>query len=367
MEELTGGAAAPAEPVAADPSEAVAPPNPISTEPRAAEKSSKETADSKEADKKPLSTRDALKKAQETIAERAKTDSSEPNKKPAPVESAAAKQTAQTKPAEQQQTPAAQDQNAQAGTTQHRDAPSRFSNDAKAAWETAPEPVKAEVHRAIRELEQGFEKHRADAEAFNEVREFDQLAKSVGTTMKDAMSNYVGIERLLTQNPIAGFQRIAENMGLDLRQVAAAILGQPAEQVRSQQDATIQELRGQLAALQQSVTGTTSYIKDQRENAMIEQLTDFAAKPEHSRFEELADDIAFFITTKKASSLEEAYDMAARLNPAPVASPAPDLSAQTRKGEKSVSGAPSAGSDPVTRKPSTSIKDSLRRAAAQAG
>ena len=45
-------------------------------------------------------------------------------------------------------------------------APERFSNDAKAVWDTAPEPVKAEVDRMHREMTAGIEKHRAKAENY---------------------------------------------------------------------------------------------------------------------------------------------------------------------------------------------------------
>lgn len=366
MEDLTGGASAPADTAAASNSEPVPPPNPITTDPKPAE--AKKPDEGKEEAQKPISTREALKKAADKMAERAKAESQRPEKKLDAIQTAV-KKDATEKPAPKQQADEKPEIKAETPpvASQHRDAPSRFSNDAKAAWETSPEPVKAEVHRAIRELEQGYEKHRTDAEAFNEVREYDELAKSVGTTMKAAMTNYVGIERLLAQNPIAGFQRIAQNMGLDLHQIAAAIVGQSPDQVRVHQDTTIAELRKQITELQQAVSGTSTYIKDQRENAVLDEINAFAADPEHARFEELSDDIAFFLQTKKAKNLGEAYDLAVRLNPAPVASPAPDLSAQTRKGTKSVSGAPSAGSDPATRKPSTSIKDSLRRAASQAG
>ena len=111
--------------------------------------------------------------------------------------------------------------------------------------------------------------------------------------------------------------------------------------------------------------------------AVVLQLFDEAVllvHKDHPRLEELSDDVAFFIETKKAKNLDEAYDLACRLNPAPVATSQAadqtatnDLAAQTRKGGKSISGAPTPGSDPVTKRASTSIKDSIRRAVAQTG
>jgi hypothetical protein len=46
-----------------------------------------------------------------------------------------------------------------------------------------------------------------------------------------------------------------------------------------------------------------------------ESVTKFAA--EHPRFEELADDIAFFLTSGRTKDIAEAYTLAERLNPAP--------------------------------------------------
>jgi hypothetical protein len=76
-----------------------------------------------------------------------------------------------------------------------------------------------------------------------------------------------------------------------------------------------------------------------------------------------------------ASTLDEAYESASRLKPAAVASaqvPAPqvqkpDFSAQTQKGQLSVKGSPSAGSNPDNRKPPATSRDAVRRALAQVG
>ena len=70
--------------------------------------------------------------------------------------------------------------------------------------------MKAETHRALKEMEQGIEKYRATASAFEELREFDELAKQTGTTMKAAMQNYVGIEKMLEEGvPQATLDRVA--------------------------------------------------------------------------------------------------------------------------------------------------------------
>jgi len=262
------------------------------------------------------------------------------------------------------------------------DAPSRFSPDAKAAWETAPEPVKAEVHRAIRELEEGHQKYKASHEAYEQLKPFAERAKQGGTDLNTALTKYVGMEDALRQNPIGGLTAIMENLGLKtsdgrmltLRDVAAHIMGQTPEQSASQQDQTIAQINAKIAKLEQSVGSVTKTFEDQKTNEVMTKVQTFASDPQHSRFEELAGDIKFFIETGRTPDLSEAYKLAERLNPAPVVSftPAPATTpAETAPlnpaGSKSITGAPSSGSNPALKKPSKSLDESLDRAFAKVG
>ncbi|WP_044547589.1 hypothetical protein [Mesorhizobium japonicum] len=381
MDDMNGGASAPAEtnPVAAEP---VSTPNPISTDPKTVEAKPEPKAD------KAPTTREALKAAAAKVAEKAKADEGDEGKKPAPVQSqpktgekpadkAALPDPKPTKGAETTTTakPADTTMRAEPKATSHHEAPARFKSDAAAMaeWEKAPEPVKAAVHRSIRELEAGIEKHRVSAEAFEQVKDFDDLAKRNNTSLRDAMTRYTNLERTLLTNPLQGIQQVCEYAGISLRDLAAYVVGQKPEQVQSQNDATIRELRQQVAQLQQSVGGVTTSMQQQHVAGIEAQVEKF--KADNPRFEELAEDIAFFLKSGKTKDLAEAYSLAERLNPAaarsvtaaPQTRTAPDPQAQTLKGQKSVTGAPSAGSDPATKRASTSIKDSLRRAMAQTG
>jgi hypothetical protein len=262
--------------------------------------------------------------------------------------------------------------------SQHREAPARFSNDAKETWANTPEPVKAEVNRAIRELEQGHQKYKADAEAYNDIREFGDLAKQHGTTIKNALTNYVGIERMLAQNPVQGFEQIISNFGwkmpdgrpMTFRDFAAQVLGQSPDEQASHQNATIQELRNEIAGLKNQLGGVTQTINSQRETAMLSQVEAFAGS--HPRFDELAEAIKEEIN--HGYDLETAYQRAERLNPAaaPVVSQQPVIPAEKPKpplnpaGSKSISGAPSsAGSDPeptASNQPVPTIEQALKKA-----
>ncbi|MER8916066.1 hypothetical protein NKI32_19795 [Mesorhizobium sp. M0761] len=387
MEDLNGGASAPAEiSTVADDAQT---PNPISTEPNTAEPKPEPEA------KKAPTAREALKAAAEKVNEKAKAEETDTGKKPVeaqpkPGEKAADKtdktlpDPKPTKDPNTTQQPAKTAETAKtepgkpATQTSHAEAPARFKSDAAAMaeWEKAPDPVKAAVHRSIRELEAGIEKHRVPAEEFEKVRDFHELATKNNTTMRDAMTRYTNLERTLLSDPLKGIEAVCDYAGMSLRQLAAHVMGQKPDEVQGQNDATIQQLKREIETLKHSVGGVTNTMQQQHVAMIDAQVQKFAA--DNPRFEDLVEDIAFFLKSGKTADLAEAYKLAEMLNPDPAASTttvsaapqtrtAQDPQAQTLKGQKSITGAPSAGSDPATKRASTSIKDSLRRAVAQAG
>lgn len=240
------------------------------------------------------------------------------------------------------------------------DGPSRFSADAKAVWANVPDPVKAEIKRAFGEMESGIQKYQAD---FEPLKPFMELAAKNNTTVAQALSNYVNFENELRRNPDQGLARLFQTIGMNPREWAARIMGQqPAPQ-----DTLVRELRNEIATLQKQVSGVTSTIASQNEAAVNREIDAFAAA--NPRFDELADDIALLIQMGRASDLASAYREAERLNPAPTVPepPKPDHAAQTRKASMTVTGAPSAGSNPVSRKPPATARAAIDNAFASLG
>jgi hypothetical protein len=341
----------------------------------------------------PPTIREALDKAEKVVqakeaakAEPAKVEAKEPAKAKAdaPVKDPeTGKFVAKDKPADQAKPASAvapkPDAEPQPPAKSAYEAPKRFSEDAKKVWDSAPDPVKAEIGRMERELTQGIEKHREKAEKWDGLKELDDLATKSGTNIKDAFTRYVVMEQKIQADLLGGLDEVvskATQGKYSLRDIAAHIMGQKPEDVQSQSDATIRELKQTVQRLEQQIGGVTTTINQQRETATLTEINKFAA--DHPRFEELADDIAFFMKTGRAKDLPDAYQLAERLNPAPeqAAKPepavaetkAPDLAEQIRKGSKSPTGAPPTGSDPASKKPpSKSIRESLDRAFAARG
>lgn len=289
------------------------------------------------------------------------------------------------KPQEDQPAPQAQPQRP---TGQHADAPTRFSADAKAEWANAPESVRAEVHRMHREFDAGFQKYRGDAEAYNTVRDFDEFVKGHGGTLRQVLTNYATLEQSLVQGDAAtkdaALAKVFQRAGINPREWAAKLLGQPVDQRDAAQHSEITGLRAEIASLKAAVGGVASHVKQQQATAITDNVTSFAkANP---RFDELSDArLEHSIQTILKSGLvpqniapqarlQKAYELADRLNPAAQTTAASSAAATppaNGAGSKSIAGSPANGSDPSipARKKGerTSIDDSIKRARARAG
>jgi DNA-binding transcriptional MerR regulator len=247
-------------------------------------------------------------------------------------------------------------------------APERFNAQAKEAWEAAPDAIKAEVHRALGEMSQGIEKYKGDASQWQDLAEFDAMAKEYGVTVKDTLSNYVAAENLLADDIIGGLDSIAQTYGYTLEQIAAYVMEMDPREQQAAPSQEVNALKQHIQKLEQQLNGVTTDLQSQRVTEIQSMTEKFAS--ENPRFEELQTQMAEMIQTGYAKGatpmarLQDAYDKANRLTPAPQA-PAvqtPAKVAQTRKGNLSVTGAPGSGSNPATRKAPSSAGEALDRA-----
>lgn len=279
--------------------------------------------------------------------------------------------------------------------TAHPEAPQRFDDAAKAAWEGVDENVRGATHRVIRELESGIQKYKGDAEAFESVRKYADMAKNSGTDLAAALDRYTRVEQELRNDPIAGLQAVVANLGLKgpngqpatLRDVAAWVLGQKPDQVASRQDATISSLKSEVADLKAQLGQFNESMEQQRQQshaASVQTEWDNFQR-ENPNAVTLEPQIAEFLTKYPAADnisvrdrLSDALAWAEARNPDKVAAHTRDIDvgAQTPEppkanpaGQKSISGAPASGSDPTlpakTKGQNVSIEDSIKRAAAR--
>jgi hypothetical protein len=157
--------------------------------------------------------------------------------------------------------------------------PKRFTAAAKEAWASAPDTVRAEVLRLEAELTAGLKRHKAAAARDAELSDFHDRAAKGGTTVREALTRYISLEDMLRADPDKGLEVVFQNIGLSPREWAM-LLGQGPDA-----------------------------------DSTAEAVAKFAAA--HPRFDELSEDIAFFLDTGRADDLAEAYTLAERINPAP--------------------------------------------------
>jgi hypothetical protein len=382
MSDIADGAAAPAEAIAApEVAEIVSPPNPVSSE-REPEAKPEPRAEVKTEPKK-LSTREALQKAAEKVENDNKPVEAKAEIKTDPKAALKTEAKPEDKTRDETGKFVAKEPKEEAAKPSHtaEDAPARFTETARAKWASADPEIRGETLRMQRELTEGYQKHKASAEAFESYRELDDIAKQAGKRGADVFREYYNMERMLRSNPEQGLAALFERIGIDPKEYAAHILGKPADQVASEGDKTIRELKQTVARLEQQLGGVTQTITQSKQEASLAEVSKFAES--RPLFDVLAPHIADHMRESGNTNLEEAYNAVLQKHPTlaalsttgakpetktPAASsaPEPDLTVQTDKGQKSIQGAPSFGSDPK-RKPSSSIKESLKRAMAQAG
>ena len=272
--------------------------------------------------------------------------------------------------------------------------PSRLAPEAKAAWDAAPEPLRAEVVRMHDELTAGLTKYKTEAERFAPLADYEKRSQEVyKQPLADTLKNYVEMDELLASDPLAGLERIVSSMQpwtdeqgkqhpWTLKTLAQYVVEQ--EGVDNFDNNVNRDLERKLDAamkkienLEKGFTQTRETETQQRQKSITAQIEKFAS--EAPRYAELETHIVKLLksdlidrTGDPALDLKAAYELAERLNPAPSLKPpapdlpAPDPAAQTRRGSASVSGAPS-GSNPGRQPVPETNRDAIKKAFATMG
>ena len=238
--------------------------------------------------------------------------------------------------------------------TPYRVPPPRFSPHAQAAWDTTPEPVRADIVRMHQEVDGMHRHYRADKEVMDTIRPFHQLATSQGTNLQRALHNYVNMEQKLRSDVIGGLDIIIDNLNLrtpdgrklGLRDVAWHVLNTDPNQHKMMQGQHAQSALGtQIGQLHQMVQGLAQNqqrMQYERQFVQTRGAVDQFADT-HPGFDELGDLIEGEL--RLGFSLEQAYQRARLLRPGTHAPQTRNTSAQTRPADKSISGAPSGSSN----------------------
>jgi hypothetical protein len=208
--------------------------------------------------------------------------------------------------------------------------PPSWSVAAKTKWDSLPAEIKSEIAKREGEVAEGF----AALRDYKDLKQFNDMARSSGTTLAAAMQHYVNMENIIRRDPAAGLSLIAQNAGLSQTQAAQLFAGLAQKfgggQPQGQQDQDplaelvspmlnpvmqkLQALEGQLTARQQQEAAAADL-------AMQKAIEEFANDPQNRFFSNLSDQIAQLFesgmvkrTGNPAQDLRNAYDMAAGMN-----------------------------------------------------
>jgi hypothetical protein len=262
-------------------------------------------------------------------------------------------------------------------TARFRTPPQRMSNAAKAEWAAAPESVRGEVHRMHREFAAAYQRYRADHAAMNGIRPYHDMATRQGTNLPTALRNYVGIENKLRGDLIGGLDVIVNNLNLrtpdgrrlGLRDVAYYIASQSPQQhqmtqARNHQAALAQQMQ-QIQHNQQQLARQQAQMRYMQAYHRTRSAVDRFAEA-NPRLDELAPYIEREL--RLGFDLPTAYRRAALLRPTAAQTRGTATAPQTRKADRSISGAPDGGvaNGASRRKPTDrrgSVVNAMRRVA----
>ncbi|NKL82973.1 hypothetical protein [Rhizobium leguminosarum] len=269
-----------------------------------------------------------------------------------------------------QQTPQAQTQmpsREQPATIGSR-VPPGWSAEAKAQFATLPGEVQAAITKREQEVDNGFRV----LQDYKGLEEFTPLIRQAGMTHADVMRRAIDWEKALIHDPVNTVVHVARMAGVNLH----ALVNGQMEQVlqRNAQQAGPQQ--GGPQPRHVNVEATVEHVLRKRDTET--QVDAFLSDPANAHADDVLDDMIALINAGRASSLQDAYDAACWMRPdirrqlisqtapAPVHQQQAQRAAaadQARRASRSISGssAPGPTRDAARGQP-TSIRDSLRDA-----
>lgn len=275
-------------------------------------------------------------------------------------------------------------------------APSQFLPEAREKWLNTPNEVKAEVRRFIEDAEREKQTYQEHVKFREELREYEEMGKQHNISIKQALDNYVDIERKMVSSPHEGFKQILTNMkmqpheaishilqayGVRPEALAQHIAQSPQSYMPRQQQAQQPQQLPQLSALEQKIASLEKKLTEQETSSKISTVMPtierFAAS--HPDYDELQPHIAKIIESGIIDSihgtsltleqkLAEAYRMAGGRSPSRSDDNVPEHSHPEKKrpnvGNLSIGGSPNAAGikQSKSKKSPPSIDDALENA-----
>ena len=259
-----------------------------------------------------------------------------------------------------------------------------LSAEEREAWGSADPKLRSAFERRVSELERGLEGYRNEVEAFSHLKPVVEAANGDPRAAAQAFANYHNMEQQLLKDPAAAtvnlmtaLQRMSPN--LNIAEVGLALMDH-ADQIGHEAEANpadrnIQAMQREVAEMRQQMQQRQEQEARQRHVERLKQDVQAFREAEAPRYEELQPLIAGLLNgpgidrnQPPIDRLRAAYQAADRMVPQPPNQKSPEQRARTPDAAKlSVSGPPSAGSNPAEAAAAKSAEDAVEIAMRAAG
>jgi hypothetical protein len=285
-------------------------------------------------------------------------------------EPAAAQQQPQAPKADPAQ-PQGQEQASQQASQAVRPPPG-WSPASKAAFDTLPDSVKADIAKREDEINRGF----AKLAEYKGLEPYAEEARRNGVTVTDVYARYRQAEHKLQTDFVGGITELCQYFGVHPAALGQALGGrapaQPASAAQPSQGSPQPDLtpllQQHIAPLQQVINGLVQEREQERQRSVTQTVEQFFNDPANRYADNVADQMIPLL--KQGMDLKSAYDAACWQHPEvrqqlineqiqAGARKQAEAAAQAKRAAKSITGAPGQGA--IHDAPAPSLREELER------
>lgn len=200
------------------------------------------------------------------------------------------------------------------------DYPAAWKKDYSENWGGLPRNVQEYILERETQAQKGInEKGQALSDLQRQFEPFQQMLKPYeqtfamqGMTAQQGIQQLLAYQQALSENPKDTLMRLAQDYGVDLQQVF---------EEQPYVDPQVQALQNQVREMEQRHAQAAQHQQRQQHEALVEQIGNFASavdeqgNAKHPHFEAVYEDIVQLMQLGRASTLDDAYSLAVRLNP----------------------------------------------------
>lgn len=199
----------------------------------------------------------------------------------------------------------------------HR-APMSWSPEAKAAFATLPDAVKAAIAKRETEVDDGFRKKGESLKRYepldNVIAPYREKWSMRGIDEATAVKQLLAASDWLERNPREALGYLAQQYGVSLGQQAQ---GQPGVQSpqQAQPHPQVQTLQQQIQQLESQFRQQTEAQEQARKAELLSQIEAFRNDPANVYFDNVRPHMGALLNSGQAKDLQDAYDQAVWANP----------------------------------------------------